>query len=73
MITPRQIRAGRALAGWSQGDLARESELASITIQAIEQGKSDPRSSTLGKIQAAFARAGIQFVQGGVQLTGESG
>lgn len=72
MLTAKQIKAARALAGWTQGDLAKEAGVAAITIMTIEQGKSDPRQSTLGKIESAFDRVGIQFVKGGVHFSDKS-
>ncbi len=63
MITPAQIRAARALIGWKQTDLARESGLSEISIKNIERGKTDPRASTLGAIQSALERAGVSFIR----------
>lgn len=65
MITPSQIRAARALLGWKQTDLAAAAEVSEISIKNIERGTTDPRGSTLGKIQAAFTAAGVQFLDPG--------
>ena len=54
MITAGQIRAARALIGWKQGDLAAASGVGEAAIKNLERGASDPRSSTLQAIQAAF-------------------
>jgi DNA-binding XRE family transcriptional regulator len=62
LITPGQIRAGRALIGWTQVDLAKASGVSEITIKKIERAKSDPRISTIGAIQRAFDGAGIIFL-----------
>jgi transcriptional regulator with XRE-family HTH domain len=67
MITAKQIKAGRALAGWRQRDLAEATGLAEITIRVVERGETDPRSSTLQKIQQAFMRAGVVFTPEGVE------
>jgi len=71
MITAKQIKAARALAGWKQSDLATASGLAEITVRTVESGRVDPRSSTLNKIEAAFAEFGIKFTQGGVHFSRE--
>lgn len=62
MITPAQIRAGRALLGWKQTDLARESGVSEISVKNIERGATDPRVSTMQAIQDAFTRADIEFL-----------
>ena len=74
MITPAQIRAARALLGWKQTDLAKKSGISEISIKNIERGTTDPRSSTLGAIQGAFAKAGLEFIEpGGSSLAGGHG
>jgi predicted transcriptional regulator len=65
MITAGQIRAARALIGWKQTDLAAKSGVSEISIKNIERGVTDPRSSTLGAIQAAFEKAGVVFLEAG--------
>ncbi len=73
MITPNQIRAARALLGWKQTDLARESGIAEISIKNIERGATDPRASTLVKIESAFTEAGVIFLDPGVNRDGGHG
>lgn len=68
MITSEQIRAARALLGWSQPDLARASGIAENTLRNIERGTSDPRSSTLSAIERAFDEAGVMFIDLGVDI-----
>lgn len=65
MILPSQIRAARALIGWKQTDLAEASGISVISIKNIERGETDPRSTTLGAIQAAFMKAGVVFLDPG--------
>ncbi len=67
MITPDQIRAARALKGWSQGDLAARTGLAVPTIANIEISKQDPSAKTLQKIIDAFQVASIKFTPKGVE------
>ena len=61
LVTPDQIRAGRALINWSQADLAERSGLARPTIVNIENGAQLPEFKTLEKIVSAFDTVGIQF------------
>lgn len=64
MITPDQIRAARALKGWSQGELAARTGLAVPTIANIEIGKQEPSVKTMDKIVHAFEMNGIEFLDG---------
>jgi transcriptional regulator with XRE-family HTH domain len=73
MITPGQIRAARALIGWKQSDLAERTGLALITIKNIERGGGDPKSSTINAVQAAFAKAGVLFIEEGDTRPGGAG
>jgi transcriptional regulator with XRE-family HTH domain len=61
-----QIRAARALLGWSQGKLARAAGVGLATLQRIEQNKGVVKGnfSTVLKIQKAFEQAGIRFTDG---------
>jgi transcriptional regulator with XRE-family HTH domain len=62
MLTRWQIRAARALVGWSRDRLAAESKVPSVTIGEFETGKTDPRLTTVGKLQRALERAGVRFL-----------
>ena len=82
MPTIEQIRAARALIGWSQGDLADRSDLSQTGVARIENGSNYPNSMTLDKIVAAFDKADIEFIgESGVKkrtgevrtLTGQAG
>jgi transcriptional regulator with XRE-family HTH domain len=66
MPTVEQIRAARALIGWSQGDLADQSGLSQTGIARIENGSNQPNSTTIAKITGAFDKADVEFI-------GESG
>jgi predicted transcriptional regulator len=65
MITTGQIRAARALIGWTQVDLAKASGVSEISIKNIERGATDPRASTLEAFQRAFEKAGVVFLEPG--------
>jgi transcriptional regulator with XRE-family HTH domain len=59
-----QIRAARALLGWSQTTLARSSGIGLATLQRIEQSKGVLKGNfeTVMKIQKTLENAGIQFM-----------
>jgi predicted transcriptional regulator len=62
MISPRQVKAARALLGWSQQELADRAVVSKGTIASLELGKADTRMSTLTAIQKALNRGGIEFI-----------
>ena len=59
-----QIRAARALLGWSQRELSKKSKVAFGTIQRMESfdGPIGSRTETLAKVVAVFEKAGIEFL-----------
>jgi transcriptional regulator with XRE-family HTH domain len=59
-----QVRAARALLGWSQSKLARAAGVGLATLQRIEQSEGVVKGnfSTVVKIQKALEHAGIKFV-----------
>jgi predicted transcriptional regulator len=67
-----QVRAARALLGWSQSKLARVAGVGLATLQRIEQteGVVKANFSTVLKIQKALEKAGILFTD---DDTGEIG
>ena len=67
-----QIRAARALLGWSQNHLANEAGVGMATLQRIEQAEGVVKGhfSTILKIQDALQEAGIRFIEND---TGEIG
>jgi predicted transcriptional regulator len=62
MITPRQIRAARALLDWSQQQLADKAIVSLNAVARLEKGMVDSRVSTVLAIQKALAKAGIEFL-----------
>lgn len=62
MITARQIRAARALLGWSQQDLADQAIVSLNAITRLERGEVDPRMSTVTAVQKAITKAGVEFI-----------
>ena len=63
-VSIRQIKAARALLGWSQGDLAKASAVSEPTIKRLEasDGELGGRAQTGEKIVKAMMVAGVQFI-----------
>jgi ribosome-binding protein aMBF1 (putative translation factor) len=62
--TAAQIRAGRALLGWSAAQLAQAAGVSWKTVQRAEAGQGVPRMTvtTLEKVQGALEAAGVSFI-----------
>ena len=76
MITSRQLRAARALAGLDQRALAKASRLSLPTIQRMEASEGVVRGNveSLMKLIAALDRAGIELInEGAVSESGGRG
>jgi transcriptional regulator with XRE-family HTH domain len=72
MTTVAQIKAARALLGWHQSDLARETKLSLPSIKNLERGAGSPKASTMRVIHEALTSAGVDFIGVyGVQLRDE--
>ena len=65
VITPRQIRAARALLGWSQQELADKAIVSLNALARLERAAVDPRMSTLDAVERALIKAGIEFIPAG--------
>jgi transcriptional regulator with XRE-family HTH domain len=63
LITIEQLRAARALLGWSQTDLARHAGLSVPTVKRLEGGFGPNVSDEARvKMQKTLERAGINFI-----------
>ena len=62
MITARQVRAGRALVGWSQKTLSAKASVSIKAITRYETGEADPRVSTLAALERVLIKAGVEFI-----------
>ena len=69
MISSAQIRAGRALLNIKQSDLAKASGISLATLNNIERGIGDPRTSTLQAIESALQAAGVEVDEDGIRET----
>ena len=65
MISIRQVKAARALLGWSQSDLAERSGLSEPTIARLEaiDGELGGRKGTAAKIRKAIETAGVEIIE----------
>ena len=63
-VTTQQLKAARALLGWSPTELASASGLSIPTIKRIESktGELGGRAGTAARIVAALETAGAQFI-----------
>lgn len=66
-MTPAQCRAARALLEWSQEALAEETEVSVAALRNFERSRSALARNNAKAVQAAFERAGIEFIPGGVR------
>jgi transcriptional regulator with XRE-family HTH domain len=56
-----QIRAARAVLGWSQTDLGERTGVTQRAIYQVENGATAPRALTRLRIEKAFGDAGVAF------------
>jgi len=61
MISAHQIRAARALLGWSQQELADKAIVSVNAIRRLEGAQVEPRMSTVAAVKAALENVGIEF------------
>jgi len=64
-VEPRQIRAARALLGWSQARLDRFAGVLDRTTHYVEAGETFRNARP---IENALFNAGIRFIENGVTL-----
>jgi predicted transcriptional regulator len=68
VFTPAQLRAARALVGWSRDQLAAAAGVSAIAIKSFELGTTDPRVSTMMSLKSAVERGGVVFVDADERL-----
>lgn len=63
VVTGRQLKAARTLAGWTQEELARKARISAGTIKRSEAkpGPVRARYGTLERIVAVLEKAGVKF------------
>jgi transcriptional regulator with XRE-family HTH domain len=62
-ISAAQLRAARALIGWSRDDLAAQSGATVRTLARIESDQTAARDRTMAAIRAALEAAGVEFIE----------
>jgi ribosome-binding protein aMBF1 (putative translation factor) len=69
IVHPKQVKAARAMLGWSHFDLAKRAKIGRATVQRCEFGMAIAPKS-VDAIKAALERAGVKFiaVKGGLGL-----
>lgn len=63
-LSIRQVKAARALLGWSQNDLVEASGVSYATVARLETGDGPlrGRGQTVAAIRAALESGGIEFI-----------
>lgn len=64
IITPKQIRAARAILDWTAKDLANRVRMSPATVSMIENEQTDGSIASLTAIRDALMSAGIEFLDG---------
>jgi transcriptional regulator with XRE-family HTH domain len=68
-LSPRQLRAARALLGWSRAELADRTDVSELTLHRIENDLNKPGQRTQDKIRTILHEHGIEFIDNeGVRL-----
>lgn len=63
MMTAEQMRAARALLGWSQAQLSETSGVSLPTIKRMETaGTGKSAGDTIQKVEQALLSGGVQFI-----------
>ena len=62
MIDGRQVRAARAMLGWSREELLDASGISMSALLRLQSAQADTRISTLSKVVRALNQAGVEFV-----------
>ncbi|WP_262272064.1 helix-turn-helix domain-containing protein [Microvirga yunnanensis] len=63
MVNAAQIKAARALLGWSQDELCERADIHRRTLTTLESGKIQSYDSTINRVVIALESAGVQFFE----------
>jgi len=63
----KRLKAGRALIGWKQDNIAQRSGMSVDAIRAIESQKTSPTAETQRKIISAFEEENVFFTEHGIE------
>lgn len=61
-VSPGQVRAARALLGWTMDQLVAQSGVPKRTLIRFEGGVGMARTSTVTAIRATLEAAGVEFI-----------
>src|SRR3954451_25336530 len=67
-LTPKHVRAARALLAWSQQDLAKHAGVATSTVADFERGQRTPVANNAQAMRDALQTAGIRFLLTGAVI-----
>lgn len=67
-LSPKQIRAARALLAWSQQELAKKAGVAGSTVADFERGHRTPVPNNAEAMRTALESAGVRFLPGGAVI-----
>lgn len=67
-LSPKQIRAARALLAWSQQELAKKAGVAASTVADFERGHRTPVPNNAEAMRTALEGAGVRFLPGGAVI-----
>ena len=67
-LTPKHVRAARALLAWSQQELANNAGVATSTIADFERGQRTPVANNAQAIRSALESAGVRFLPTGAVI-----
>nr|WP_192355983.1 helix-turn-helix transcriptional regulator [Mesorhizobium mediterraneum] len=67
-LTPKHVRAARALLAWSQQDLAKAAGVATSTVADFERGQRTPVANNAQAIRGALEGADIRFLATGAVI-----
>lgn len=62
VVTKKQIRAARALLGWTQQDLADRAGTAKQTVVDFERGQRNTYPRTVADIRRTLEHGGVVFI-----------
>jgi transcriptional regulator with XRE-family HTH domain len=67
-LTPKHVRAARALLAWSQQELAKKAGVATSTVADFERGHRTPVANNAQAIRSALETAGVTFLATGAVI-----
>lgn len=69
MLCRTQIRMARCALGMSIRELSRAVGISANALGGIENGRTDPRRTTLAAIERIFESEGVEFARDGARIS----